>query len=145
MGEVNTKAEAEALVKEKGSKDAAARAAGMNRTTFRRRLMGVPPASKFRPARVAAVAGVVNMTDLVARYDCGAMLVKQLEALGRGQFLPDQAMRLALGNPGEERWRRLSRSERVAQYRLPLPDKSWVWGHAADVAEAKRKIMEGTI
>lgn len=112
-----TQDEAKKLVKQHGGIAAAARAAGMNRTTFRRRLEGVGPA----PATTAVSPRVGKALDeFRAQHDKDFIIPQRidaaLKALGTGWEYELEFSRLAgvsLADLGNYR-------ERYADYWLPV-------------------------
>jgi hypothetical protein len=161
---MTTQQEAKELLKKHGTVAAAARAAGLPRMTFVGRLKGSVPKNTLgrRDSRVAAVSakearddsiarktavtisGTVSLDSVLGGFDVVGQLIAIVKALPAGTVKKDEDLRMDL-QVGDEKWRRVRKSERVSGYVYRLPDGAWVWGNKATIASIPGKLREWMI
>lgn len=80
MSKPHTAADCKAALAEHGSLSAAAKALGMNRNTFTRRMNGVPPAGSPRTAKPAAASQGRSLAEFRATYDKDTIIPQRIDA-----------------------------------------------------------------
>ena len=132
---------AEALKKYPTRKEAAA-ALGTNPTTLLRwEKCGVPASNKeplekfFKPSDGLTLDKILKQHHPVERF------VSVVDTIPKGEFHADTDMQ-RLCEISQQAWARLKRNERVQDYKVRLPDGSFVWGSKQDAALLRRKLME---
>ena len=124
---------------------AAAIALGTNPSTLQRWVRDGLPASKaYDSAPVEKITGTSNgltLEKILRQHHPVEKFLSVIETVPKGEFHSDTDM-LRMCEMSQQSWSRLKRNERVQDYKVRLPDGSFVWGSKQDVAILRRKLME---
>jgi hypothetical protein len=145
MSDMKTEIEA-ALKAANGNATAAAKALGVARSTLhgRMRVLGVRAVQVVRkagPMDEASASSLLTVDAVVAPHDSVARALDAVRAIPAGRLLPDDALRREVG-VGNDRWRSVRGSARLAGFWYALPDRALVWGQKATIAALAAKMKE---
>lgn len=142
MGDQVTAADCQAAYKQHGSKAAAAKALGMDRATFRRRMDGTPPAGSARVAKAPASHGR-SLAEFRATYDRDTIIPQRIDAalaeLGKDGWAYEMEF-IKLANIGIAQL--ASYREAYAEYVVPLNrDSKRAWAGSKAMAAKMREML----
>jgi hypothetical protein len=134
-----------ALKAANGSVRAAAQALGVARSTLQGRMKaaGIAAVSVVRKTGPldASPSNLLTVDAVVAPHDSVARALDAVRAIPAGRLLPDDALRREVG-VGNDRWRSVRGSARLAGFWYALPDRALVWGQKATIAALAAKMKE---
>ena len=121
---------------------AAARALGTNATTlFRWEKFGVPSGGSRVVEKISNASDGLTLDKILKQHHPVERFVSVVDTIPKGEFHADTDMQ-RLCEISQQGWARLKRNERVQDYKVRLPDGSFVWGSKQDAALLRRKLME---
>lgn len=135
-----TKEQALALVVKYGTKRAAARAAKIAESTFRRILAGKSQGEKKNGETVPSL-GTMSLSEVIKPHDLVDKAMKILATIPAGRLMKDDVLRREIGI-GQSRWRSVRGSTRLAGHWHLMPDKTFMWGAKAMIVELDKRMKE---
>jgi hypothetical protein len=128
-------------------KGAAARVLGMVEGTFRKKYnqwaaeAGLAASAPKPVGQPSTPSDGLTMDKILKQHHPVERFVSVVAAIPRGEFHADTDMQRLCELP-QQAWTRLKRNERVQEYKVRLPDGSFVWGSKQDTALLRRRLME---
>jgi hypothetical protein len=84
---------------------------------------------------------VVSVAEVLQSYDIVGQVLEKVQKISGSNVMRDDALRSEF-RVGEDKWRRVAGSTRLAGYWALLPDKTRVWGSKSVITKLNDQIRE---